>query len=97
MQLLLVEVKLQSWTKFLGQFALVAVCTHVKQRFTQDSTYTCPASPYNVENMYLQFFPTFNMILGGGGGDCNRVLKYSCSAFFQSNAQITNNYSMSFA
>ena len=44
----------------------------------------------NVKNMYPQLFLTFNIVLGGGGGNCNGVLKYSSA--FRRNTQIIDNY-----
>ena len=49
-----------------------------------------PHPTYNVENTYPQLFLTFNIVLGGGGGNCNVVLKYGNA--FRRSAQIFDNY-----
>ena len=86
--------KLQSWTKVLGQMctcgSLQTRKRKSRKRFNLHVPNPSPHPTYNVENMYLQFFLTFNIVLGGGGGNCNRVLKYSNA--FRSSAQIFHNY-----
>ena len=49
-----------------------------------------PHPSYNVENTYPQLFLTLNIVLGGGGGNCNVVLKYGNA--FRRSAQIFDNY-----
>ena len=72
----------------------MALYKHVKQRVARHSTYTSPTPPahptYNVENTYPQLFLTVNIVLGGGGGKCNVVLKYGNA--FRRSAQIFDNY-----
>ena len=43
-----------------------------------------------MENTYPQLFLTLNIVLGGGGGNCNVVLKYGNA--FRRSAQIFDNY-----
>lgn len=62
--------------------------TNDHARFNLHMPNPSPHPTYNVENMYLNFFLTFNIVLGGGGGNCYRVI-YSNA--FQSNAQINDN------
>ena len=79
---------LQSWTKVFGQ---MCTCGSLQtQKESRDIQPTRPQPLYNVENMYPQLFPTFNIVLGGGGGNCNVVLKYSNA--FRGSAQIFDNY-----
>ena len=49
-----------------------------------------PHPSNNVENTYPQLFLTLNIVLGGGGGNCNVVLKYGNA--FRRSAQIFDNY-----
>ena len=58
--------------------------------FNQHEPNPSPHPTYNVENTYPQLFLTFNIVLGGGGGNCNVVLKYGNA--FRRSAQIFNNY-----
>ena len=58
--------------------------------FNQHEPNPSPHPTYNVENTYPQLFLTFNIVLGGGGGNCNVVLKYGNA--FRRSAQIFDNY-----
>ena len=61
-----------------------------RDRFNQREPNPSPHPTYNVENTYPQLFLTFNIVLGGGGGNCNVVLKYGNA--FRRSAQIFDNY-----
>ena len=50
--------------------------TKIRTRFKLHVACPCPHPIYNVDNTSPQFLLTFNIVLGGGGGTCNRLLKY---------------------
>ena len=91
---MLYMVDLQSWTKVLGQMctcgSLQTRETKSRATFNQHEPNPSPHPTYNVENTYPQLFLTFNIVLGGGGGNCNVVLKYGNA--FRRSAQIFDNY-----
>ena len=64
--------------------------TKSRATFNQHERNPSPHPTYNVENTYPQLFLTFNIVLGGGGGNCNIVLKYGNA--FRRSAQIFDNY-----
>ena len=64
--------------------------TKSRATFNQHEPNPSPHPTYNVENTYPQLFLTFNIVLGGGGGNCNVVLKYGNA--FRRSAQIFDNY-----
>ena len=85
---------LQSWTKVLGQ---MCTCGSLQTRETKSrATFNLhelnpsPHPSYNVESTDPQLFLTFNIVLGGGGGNCNVDLKYGNA--FRRSAQIFDNY-----
>ena len=61
--------------------ALVSLNRHAKQRVARDSTFTCPSppsiSPTMLKTCNRLLFLTFNIVLGGRGGICKWVWKYS--------------------
>ena len=73
------DLKLQSWTKVLGQ---IYICGAFHTRQTNSSTLAQPLPPppppYNVGHVYTLFHQSFNIVLGGGGGggrEKQRILK----------------------
>ena len=80
----MISPNLQSWTKVLGQMctcgSLQTRKTKSRATFNQHEPNPSPHPTYNVENTYPQLFLTFNIVLGGGGGNCRR------------SAQIFDNY-----
>ena len=87
-------INLQSWTKLLGQMctcgSLPTRETTSRATFNLHEPNPSPHPSYNVENTHPQLFLTLNIVLGGGGGNCNVVLKYGNA--FRSSAQIFDNY-----
>ena len=76
---------LQSWTKFLGQICTCGSIhtrnTNSRTRFKIHEPSPSPHPTYNVEKIHPPFFLSFNIVLGGEGGNCNGVLRYN-SAFY---------------
>ena len=75
--------------KSLGQIHICGAFSQAPNKFI----YTCsapPPPPYNVEHVYTLFLQSFNVVLGGGGGE-QRILKRITVLFLKFRFKNTEN------